>query len=242
MNPLSHWIQTAGTRLRDFDEKHHLFLGTPGWLVGAFLVMFCTGIVCVAIGTLFPFGASTAIFITGIFAFLASFAIGWSFSIYRTRYIHLNGDNTTYELVYFGKVVGEIDCRDIAGIDLSLIKSPQKWLRECLFSLSILWGYFGRLPTLVIKASLILGLALFLFFDVPLETLTDRSAVIELLKVSFACALAAWALASMLGFYRTAIRSDLPRTRMIMSAAGVSGYDPKDIEIHPKPVIQTASR
>ncbi|KXJ50998.1 MAG: hypothetical protein AXW12_17680 [Thalassospira sp. Nap_22] len=241
MNLIRNWIQTADTRLREFDKKHHLFLGTPSWLVGVFLVMLLSGAACVTLSALFPFGASTAIFIVGAFAFLASFAIGWSFSIYRTRYIHLNGNNTRYELLYFGKVVGEIDSRDVAGIDLALIKSPQKWLREGLFSLSVLWSYFGRLPALVIKFLLVFGLALFLFFDVPLETLTEKQGMMKLFEISFACALLAWAIAAMLGFYQTAIRVDLPRTRNIMAAAGVTGYDPKDIEMLPKPIITSAS-
>lgn len=98
MNLIRNWIQTADTRLREFDKKHHLFLGTPSWLVGVFLVMLFSGAACVTLSALFPFGASTAIFIVGAFAFLASFAIGWSFSIYRTRYIHLNVKHVTRRL------------------------------------------------------------------------------------------------------------------------------------------------
>jgi hypothetical protein len=156
---------------------------------------------------------------------------------YKKHYKAVHGKNEIIELNYFGKVVGSLTAAQLAEIEIKHIRDPRKWIRDIICATPAVIRFILFLPFTTLNMTALIAFAL--YYAATIEELSDREAIDKLLQLGFIISLFMSFTALALGLFKIQVQEDLPRRRKIMAAAGIVGYDPKDILLSPKLTLET---
>lgn len=234
MSIFAHWGHLTREKLQALDTKHRNVLGCPGWLTVLALVLLVSGITGVSRGSVEPLGPDTIPLLCGLALLLIATHVAGTFLSRLDRYLARRNQDQIYEIRHFGTVIAEITSKKLADIDRAQMQSSKFWIREISSASASLVRSVARIPVLTIKFALLGALIVYLWEEMPLEELSERSNVIILIELSLTLTLILLTVERVLNTLLPAFEARYSEKSDILEAAHITGRNPSEIELHLK--------
>jgi len=161
--------------------------------------------------------------------FVLFFTLAHDRAVRRTHEDYLG-----YKLSYFDKIVASVTSDQVTQVDLDRNRSSKKWVADMTSTIIPFYRLLLRTPLVTLQLAILGGFLLYLTGEATIEDLKTPEATAWLVNLSFKVAWFGLLVFTIFRIIQVQVIQNIPRTKAILSAAGISGINPEHARLLPK--------